>query len=122
ALSIRYQVLDQNSTPHPILTPMRLKENLLNAMVDGQSGGNDVLNTEVVPSGLTEGDGTFVDQPVGVTSLTAFGLATYTQELFIELSSTFKPIVRTNEWRVSGRRDCGRMFNGSDVDVRVPCP
>ncbi|MCP9495945.1 MAG: hypothetical protein MSG64_15970 [Pyrinomonadaceae bacterium MAG19_C2-C3] len=122
ALSIRYQVMDQATTPQPIMATMRLKENLLNAKVDGQSAGSDNLDTNVTTSGFTEGDGTFVDQPVGVTNLQPFGVAIYTQELLIELSSSNKPVLRTNDWNISGRAGCGRMTNNNDIDVRVTCP
>jgi hypothetical protein len=122
ALSIRYQVLDQATPAQPIATTMRIKENLVNAVVDGQSGGSDNLDTEVTPSGYTQSDGTFIDAPVGVTHVMPFNLATYTQELFIVLSATQRPTVRINDWRVSGKQGCGRMFNGVDVDVSVSCP
>jgi hypothetical protein len=117
---VRYEVLDQSGNRIMITIPLR--ENLLDPRVDGQSAGGNNLDTFVTASGTTDSDGTFMDEPVGACATGPFNIASLTQELFTPLSANIRPIVRTNDFRFSGRNGCGNLTNGIDISVSVSCP
>jgi hypothetical protein len=119
-VSISYQVLDQSGAA--INFGMPLRENLVNFTVDGQSAAPDVNNGLVTASGLTETNGTFLDQPVGGCADGRFNTGSFTQELFTPLNSSVQPTVRINDWVFSGRSGCGNLTNGNDVSVTTTCP
>ena len=119
---IKYQVLDQASPPQPIKNTMTLRENLREKKVDGQTAAQDQFDVPVTASGTTEADGTFVDNGVGACATGPFTVGLMTQDLFIKVSDTVKPTVRTNGWAFSGKNGCGTMQNGVDVAVTVSCP
>lgn len=122
-LAINYQVLDQRTpNPQPISATMSLRENLKNFVVDGQPQSGTVTGGFVTPSGNTNSDGTFTDDPVGACAQGAFTNATFTQELYLPLSSQFSPTVRTNNFSLTGKQGCGTMGNGADISVTVTCP
>lgn len=120
-ISVRYQVLDQDSTPKDIDAAVPIKENLLDFMTNGQPSAQDVLNTSVVTGDMTQNDGTFTDQPIGACAASPFVTSSFTQELFTPISNDIKPIVKTNNWVFTGRYGCGNMTNGNDISVSVPC-
>lgn len=119
-VSVRYQVLDQDENDIDAVVPLR--ENLINFITDGQSSAPNQIGVSIVTGDLSQADGTFTDQPVGGCATGPFNISTFTQEVFSPVSSTVRPIFRTNSWRFSGRASCGNMTNGSDeVNVSVPC-
>jgi hypothetical protein len=117
-LALRYQVLDQQATA--IVATMPLREDLLNLVVDGQGQGS-ATNLFVTPSGSTDPDGTFVDDPVGACATGPFTSATFTQRLYIPLSTQVSPTVKTNNYSQTGKQGCGSSTNGGDISVSVPC-
>jgi hypothetical protein len=119
-LRIKYQVLDQDSPRQPVREMIEVRENLRNFIVDGQAQGS-LLDVPVTQTGRTEADGTFVDNGVGAASAAPFTQVTFTQEIFIRLSDTQKPIIRTNSFSHTGRFGCGSATNGNDITVNVPC-
>jgi hypothetical protein len=116
---LSYQVMDQQNPAQPIQATMPLRESLINFMADGSPAGGDNVNTLVNPSGATESDGTFVDDPVGGCATGSFNQASFTQKLYMSTDLTL--LVRTNDWRFTGRSGCGSITNSSDVSVSVPC-
>jgi hypothetical protein len=122
-LRIRYHVKDQSGSP--IITTIPIREDLTNLTILGvHNPGFDVFNGSPTTSGNTEGDGSFVDDPVGVCAepptFPSGTRATFKQRLFVVIgSSTFD--VRVNNYSVSLRSDCGDGTNGSDIDVSN-CP
>jgi len=117
-LAVNYQVLDQQSPAQPISATMPLREDLTNFVVDGQPQ-NGLLGGFVTPSGNTNSDGTFTDDPIGACATGTFTAATFIQRLYVPLSSQFT--VRTNKYSLTGKQGCGNMGNGSDISVTVPC-
>lgn len=119
--SLRAQVLDQQG--QSIIATLPLRENLKNPTKDGSPTGQpDALGVFVTSSGTTEADGKFTDEPVGAQDPNQFFSATFTQEVFIPFSSTVRPIIRTNEFVLSGIAGCGSITNNVDVAVVVECP
>lgn len=121
-ISVKYQVLDQRSPAQAISATMPLRENLTNFVVDGQPQSGTVLGGFVTPSGNTNADGTFIDNPVGACATGAFTTATFTQGLYTPLSSQVSPTVRTNNFSQTGKQGCGSVGNGADISVTVTCP
>ena len=120
-LAVAYQVLDQQASPKAISATMPVREDLTNFVVDGQPIDETVLNGFVTPSGNTNADGTFTDDPIGACAQAPFTNATFTQRLFVPLSSQLSPTVRTNNYSQTGEQGCGSMGNGADVNVSVQC-
>jgi hypothetical protein len=122
-LALKYQVLDQQSqTGEPIIATMPLREDLLNLTVDGQlTDPHSVFDQRVTFSGATDADGSFVDDPVGACGPVMFTNATFTQRLFIPLSTKISPTVRTNTYSETGQQRCGMMTNGDDIKVDIGC-
>ena len=116
---VTYQVMDQQNPPAPIVSTMILRENLLNAKVDGQTAGADKRDQRVTATGVTEPDGTFKDDGVGACGPVAFGTGTLTQELYILGPTGVKYPVRTNLWAFTGQSGRGNMNNGFFGDVNV---
>lgn len=85
---VRYQVLDQQQPPMAIIAAVPVRENLINFMTNGQPSAPNQIDVPVVAGDRTEGDGTFVDQPIGGCATGPFTSSTFTQELFSPLSST----------------------------------
>ena len=123
-LAVRYQVMDQQNPPSPIVATMTLRENLLKRKVDGQDAAPDQIDVPVTTSGTTDSNGTFKDDGVGACGTGAFGTATFTQELIIVSSNGARYKVRTNLWALTGKSGCGNMNNSflGDINVTVNCP
>jgi hypothetical protein len=123
-LAVRYQVMDQQNPPSPIVGTMILRENLLQRKVDGQDAAPDQIDVPVTASGTTESNGTFKDDGVGACGAGLFGTATFTQELIIVSATGTRSKVRTNLWALTGKNGCGNMNNGffGDINVTVNCP
>lgn len=118
-LAVRYQVMDQQNPPSPIVAAMTVRENLLMLKVDGQTAAPDQNDVPVTPSGTTESSGAFKDDGVGACGMGAFGTATFTQELIIVSSTGTRYKVRTNLWALTGKNGCGNMNNGFFGDINV---
>lgn len=122
-LRIRYQVKDQSG--NAITTTIPIREDRTNLTILGvQNPTFNEFNVFVTTSGNTDGDGTFLDNPIGVCAeppaFPAGTRATFRQRLFAPIgSSTFE--LRINNFSVSMRSDCGDGTNGSDIDVKN-CP
>lgn len=122
-LRLRYQVRDQSG--NAIATTIPIREDLTNLTILGvQNPDFNIFNDLVTPSGNTDGDGSFVDNPIGVCSqppaFPSGTRATFRQRLFALIGSTAFN-VRINDFSISLRSDCGDGRNGSDIDVEN-CP
>lgn len=123
-LSIFYQIMDQDSPAQAINATLPVRENLINLIVNGISNSDFTkINVPVTASGNSTSSGQILDDPVGVSSNGPFTQATFTQQIFIPLSDTVKPIVRTNNFTLTGKSGCGQMSNGTngDISVNVNC-
>jgi hypothetical protein len=122
-LRIRYQVKDQSGSD--IVTTIPIREDLTNLTILGvQNPSFNVINGFVTPSGNTDSDGTFLDNPIGVCAappaFPAGERATFRQRLFALIGSTAFN-VRIQDFSVSLRSDCGEGTNNLDINVDQ-CP
>src|SRR5205085_11173486 len=102
-IAVTYQVLDQDSPAKSINATMPLLEDLTNFVVDGQPQDDQSFGVRVTTSGNTEADVSFLDQPTGACGQNeAFGLASFTQRLFIPLY-TLSLTVRKTTFFLTGQ-------------------
>jgi hypothetical protein len=122
-LAVKYQILDQQNPAQAISATLPLRENLTNFVANGQPQTGMVKGGFVTASGTTNSDGTFTDDPVGACAQGPFTTTTFTQELFLPISSQVSLTVRTNNYSLNGKKGCGTMGNGTggDISVNVPC-
>jgi IPT/TIG domain len=120
--AVRYQILDQRSPAQAIFATMQLRENLVDFVVDDQPQANTISGGFVTPSGTTNSDGTFLDDPLGACGQGPFSTATFTQTLFVLLSPQISPVIRTSNFSETGKIGCGSFGNGTDISITVGCP
>src|SRR5262249_47422843 len=92
-LNVRYQLLDQSGAG--IAAAMPLKEDVTQlTILEVQNPNFDVIGKNVTPSGNTNNDGTFIDNPIGVCGAPELlppavegSQGTFKQRLYITLGS-----------------------------------
>jgi hypothetical protein len=139
AARVRYQVLDQNG--RPIRKRLQIRERISNARVTIIENGQE--KTAILPDsegnltadGSTEGDGTFLDEPISTCFTLPVKLSAFMQEIFVPPApGTTRASLRFNAIKIRGQTmGCGTLRitgdmpgrPGNDISISPPrrnCP